>query len=299
MGGAMGRRYQEVYPSEPLDRSTGAVTPTAGQLLTLEYFEAPPGEMPAEVYAQHHVLLNLRDEPHRVENVRDGEHRDFVLHRNEIVVTPAGVRSGWRWHATSRVIVITLDPGALQRFALHELGVVMDRAQLQSLPQFEDEDICRAGELLLDALRSRAIGSDLMFESLARVFLIKLIQRYGEARETASAAGSGFTAEHFRRIVDHLSAHFAEDVAVEDLARLASLSPDHFSRLFRESIGETPHQFVLSFRVERAKEYLRDADRTLAQVAVLCGFSDQSHLTRVFKKKTGTTPSAFRAAASG
>lgn len=294
---AMERRYQEVYPSQPLESSEGAVTPTAAQLLTLEYFEAPPGEMPAEVFAQHHVLLNLKDEPHRVENVRDGEHRDFVFRKNEIVVTPAGVCSGWRWHETSRVLVITLEPDALQRFALHELGAVMDGAQLRNLPQFEDADICRAGELLLDALRNRALGSDLMFESLARVFLIKLIQRHGAPRE--ASGGSSFTAEHFQRVVDHLASHYASEVAVDDLARLASLSPDHFSRLFREAVGETPHQFVLSYRVERAKEFLRDPDRTLAQVAVLCGFSDQSHLTRVFKKKTGTTPSAFRAAAQG
>ncbi|MEM9381854.1 MAG: AraC family transcriptional regulator [Planctomycetota bacterium] len=291
----MERRYQEVYPSQPLARSTGAVSPSAAQLLTLEYFEAPPGEMPAEVYAQHHVLLNLNEHPHRVEHERDGETRDFVLSEHEIVVTPAGVRSGWRWHAPSRVIVITLEPDALRRFALHELGVVFGASQLVNQPAFRDEDICRAGELLLDALRTRAIGSDLLFESLARVFLIKLLQRYGAPREAES--GSGLTARHVQRIVDHLAEHHAREVGVDELARLASLSRDHFSRLFREAVGETPHQFVLTYRVERAKELLADEGLGLAQVAIRCGFSDQSHLSRVFKRKTGTTPSAFRAGA--
>ncbi|MEM1447770.1 MAG: AraC family transcriptional regulator [Planctomycetota bacterium] len=290
----MERRYQEVYPSQPLDRSTGAVSPTAAQLLTLEYFEAPPGEMPAEVYAQHHVLLNLNERRHRVEHECDGETRDFEIELHDVVVTPAGVRSGWRWHERSRVIVITLEPESLRRFALHELGVVFGGAQLVRRPAFQDEDLCRAGELLLDALRTRAIGSSLLFESLARVFLIKLLQRYGAPGENEAEAGAGLTARHVQKIVDHLAAHFASEVSVDDLARLVSLSKDHFARLFREAVGETPHQFVLSYRVERAKELLVDEGVGLAQVAIRCGFSDQSHFSRVFKRKTGTTPSAFR-----
>lgn len=68
----MPRRYQDVYPSSPLVRSNDRVRPLASELLALEYFEAEPGEMPTEVFAQHHILINLRDEPHRVENWRSG-----------------------------------------------------------------------------------------------------------------------------------------------------------------------------------------------------------------------------------
>lgn len=83
--------------------------PSAAELLSLEYFEADPASMPTQAFEQHHVLINLRDKPHRVENWRDGEHRDFIYRKYEIVVTPAGVQSGWRWHEKSRCIVITLD----------------------------------------------------------------------------------------------------------------------------------------------------------------------------------------------
>jgi AraC family transcriptional regulator len=287
-------RYQEIYPSAPLLESTGAVSATAASLLTLEYFEAPAAEMSERVFAQHHVLLNLRAEPHRVENTRDGVHREFTFRQYEIVVTPAGVRSGWRWHETSRVIVITLEPAALDRFALQELGVLLTGTQLQSLPQFHDEDICRAGELLLDALRTRAIGSDLMFESMARVFLIKLLQKYGERHDELSDARSSFTAEHYRRVLSYIEANVGADITVDDLAREVAISADHFGRLFRQVIGQTPHQFLMSYRVERARRLLTDAQRTLSEVALACGFADQAHFTRVFKQATSETPGTYR-----
>ena len=130
----MPNRYQDVYPSPPLLDSAQLARPCAADLLTLEYFEAAAAEMPATVYAQHHVLLNLREQPQRVENFRDGEPRDFVFQPGEIVVTPAGMRSGWRWYARSKVIVITLDPAKLERFAHTELGVLLTSKQLRDLP---------------------------------------------------------------------------------------------------------------------------------------------------------------------
>lgn len=85
--------YQNIYPCEPLIQSIDLVRPMAADLLTLEYFEAEPASMPTDKYEQHHLILNLREEPHRLENWRDGEHRDFIYHKNEIIVTPAGVKN--------------------------------------------------------------------------------------------------------------------------------------------------------------------------------------------------------------
>jgi AraC family transcriptional regulator len=286
-------RYQDIYPSPPLLRSVDRVRPSAADLLTLEYFEAEPASMPELVFDQHHVLLNLKKEPHRVENWRDGEHRDFIYRQNEIVVTPAGVRSGWRWHAKSKVIVITLDPAKFERFAQSELGLLLTTRQLRDLPQFLDEDIVSAGEMLLAALRNRAAGSAVMFESLARVFLIKLIQKYGLERADYEFSAS-FTARHYQRVLDHIAEHYGDELTVEDLARRAGLSEFHFSRLFKRTIGHSPHQFVLSYRVEQSARLLVDRDRPLADIALSCGFADQAHFARSFKKHTGSTPREYR-----
>ncbi|MEM9027373.1 MAG: AraC family transcriptional regulator [Pseudomonadota bacterium] len=288
-------RYQDIYPEPPLLESTRLVRTSASDLLTLEYFEAQPGTMPERVYAQHHILLNYRAEPHRVENWRDGEHRDFTYHKDEIVVTPAGIRSGWRWHAKSKVIVVTLEPDKLERFAQSELGLLLTTRQLQDLPQFTDADICQAGWLLKDALETRDVGSELMFESLARVFLIKLLQKYGDRDELPELA-KGFTSRHYKRVLDYVSENFGKSVTLDTLAKEAGLSPSHFSRLFKQTIGQSPMQFVLSYRVEQAKKMLADPNRALIDVALSCGFADQAHFSRVFKQSAGSTPKAWRTA---
>ena len=288
-------RYQDVYPTKALLESADRARPSAAELLTLEYFEADSGEMPEEVFSQHHVLLNLREEPHRVENWRDGEHRIFLFGAGEIVVTPAGVRSGWRWHGRSKVIVVTLDPDRFQRFAEHEAGVVLTGAQLQDRPHFSDPDLCDAAVQLRDALEHDDIGSSVIYESLARIFLVKLIRGYGH-RPEEPIENTGFSAKDYGRVLDYIERNYAQEIGVEDLAREAHLSPSHFSRLFKKSLDQSPHQFLMKYRVERAKDLLvREPDRPLAQVAVSTGFSDQAHFSRTFKRFTDTTPTAYRA----
>jgi AraC family transcriptional regulator len=288
--------YQDVYPSEALLRSFDVVRPRAAELLNLEFFEAEPAGMPTAVFDQHHLLLNLREEPHRVENWRDGVHRDFTYRLHEIVLTPAGVRSGWYWHARSKVIVITIDPLRLERFARSELGLILTDRQVKDVPQAVDADLCHAGTMLLDALRLRGMGSEVMYESLARVFLVKLLQGYGEERHASLEFSRGFTARHCKRVLDHVEANFSQPVTIENLASVAGMSPAHFSRLFKEVLGDSPYQFVMDYRVEQAKRMLADRERPLIDIALSCGFSDQPHLNRIFKRLTGQTPKEYRAA---
>ncbi|MBL0924002.1 MAG: helix-turn-helix transcriptional regulator [Sphingomonadaceae bacterium] len=287
--------YQDIYPSEALLRSFDVVRPRAGDLLNLEYFEAEPADMPTLVFDQHHILLNLNPQPHDVENWRDGAHRKFTFRQNEVVITPAGMESGWRWHARSKVIVVTILPDRLARFAESELAIILTEKQLRDVPQVEDADLVQAAEMVLTGLRAGGAGSNVMFDALARVFLVKLIERYGEERTEALAFTASFTAQHYKRVLDHVARHFGSQLTIEDMAREAGLSTAHFSRLFRQVIGETPYQYLMDYRVEQAKKMLGEAGRPLIDIALACGFSDQPHFTRVFKRLTGKTPKEWRA----
>lgn len=289
----MPNRYQDVYPSPPQVKSEDLECPKAAELLSLEFFEAPPGEMPYRLFAQHHILINLREVPHRVENWRDGEHRDFTFYQNEIIVTPAGVKSGWKWHARSKVIVITLEPEKFERFAQSELGVLLTETQLKNIPQFIDEDITQAGRMLLDAMNA-GIGSAVMFESLARVFLAKLILKYGVTHDEQYAFSRSFTSAHYKKVFDYVARNFGKSIQVEDLAAQAGISTYHFSRLFKQAIGKSPHQFVISYRVEQAKKMLTSKEATMIDIAHSCGFSDQAHFSRIFKQVEGVSPKVWR-----
>jgi AraC family transcriptional regulator len=85
-------------------------------------------------------------------------------------------------------------------------------------------------------------------------------------------------------------------VQLKEVARECRLSVSHFSRAFRRSMGAAPHNWLLARRVEAAEEKLRDDRLTLLDVALACGFADQSHLTRVFTRMVGVSPGAWRRA---
>ena len=83
-------------------------------------------------------------------------------------------------------------------------------------------------------------------------------------------------------------------IKLADLAQLLDMSPFHFSRLFKRSIGMTPHQYLSQQRVERAKQLLKKSDRLIIDIALECGFSSHSHLSKQFRQITGITPKAYR-----
>ncbi|MEM9551429.1 MAG: AraC family transcriptional regulator [Pseudomonadota bacterium] len=292
----MPQKYADIYPSEPLLNSDATERPSAAALMSVRYFRADPDRMPEAVFAEHHVLLNLQEKSHRVQNWRDGTLRDFTFHKDEIVVTPAGIRSGWRWFERSDVIVVTLDPAKVERFAQTELGILLDPQQLSDLPQFQDPDLCAAGIILRDALEDDDISSAVMFEAMSRVFLVKLLQRYGKRRADEVELSARFTSKHYQSVLRYVQDRLDQTITVDELATEAGMSPSHFARVFKETLGTTPMQFVMAYRIEQSMKMMGDGARPLGEIALACGFSDQAHFTRSFKQLAGQTPRAYRAA---
>ncbi|PQO44146.1 helix-turn-helix domain-containing protein [Blastopirellula marina] len=99
------------------------------------------------------------------------------------------------------------------------------------------------------------------------------------------------------RTLDYMQANLARDISRDDLAEVAGINPCHFTRLFRQTMGQTPSNYLTRLRVDQAKRLLRHGDsvRTLDEIAAQCGFYNQSHLGREFRRLVGTTPNLFRA----
>ena len=104
-------------------------------------------------------------------------------------------------------------------------------------------------------------------------------------------------ARHLLRAKDLADARYAEPLDVDDLARAAGLSRAHFSREFRRAFGDSPHQYLLTRRLERAASLLRTTDRSVADVCFSVGLQSVGSFTTSFKRAYGTTPTAYRSAA--
>lgn len=133
-------------------------------------------------------------------------------------------------------------------------------------------------------------STNLEKQSLLLDFLTNLIFRFAENRPSMPVFGSEHQAA--KLAFDYLSEYFAENISLENLARVANLSPFHFNRVFSAHYGVPPHVFQTQLRVFRAKKLLREG-LLISQVALQTGFADQSHLNRHFKRLTAVTPGQF------
>ena len=105
--------------------------------------------------------------------------------------------------------------------------------------------------------------------------------------------------QRLARVLDYMSAHLAEPLTLEALAAEAAISKFHFARLFRESVGATPHAFLVQLRMEAARRMLTTTDLTVASIAVNCGFVGPAHFGTAFTRRYGLSPKAFRVMARG
>ncbi|HTC08754.1 MAG TPA: helix-turn-helix domain-containing protein [Acetobacteraceae bacterium] len=112
--------------------------------------------------------------------------------------------------------------------------------------------------------------------------------------EAATPARGGVSPGAMRRLHEYVEAHLGEHIDLGVLAGIAGLSVFHFAREFKQSTGVTPHHYLVRKRVERARHMLAGTDFSLSEIALAAGFSDQSHLTRHFRRMLGTTPGEFR-----
>ena len=125
---------------------------------------------------------------------------------------------------------------------------------------------------------------------------IHVAQTYAGMRPLSPPIRGGLAAWQVKRAKEILSANLDGRVPLKEVARACGLSVSYFSRAFRRSVGVTPHNWLLTLRVEVAKQKLREGRLSLRDVALACGFADQSHLTQVFTRFVGVSPGAWRRA---
>jgi transcriptional regulator GlxA family with amidase domain len=129
---------------------------------------------------------------------------------------------------------------------------------------------------------------------VALAFHAHAMHVYGGIPTGPGSVRSGLAPWQLRRTYNFIEAHLDGDPSISDLAKECGLSASHFARAFRQSCGVSPHRWLLRRRVERAKRLLLEGEQGLAQIALACGFVDQSHLTRVFARSEGHTPAKWR-----
>ena len=134
----------------------------------------------------------------------------------------------------------------------------------------------------------------LFMDSVEQAMAVTLVEGHAVRHRPVQIYRGGLGSARLRRIRELVHAKMGDDLSLDEMAESIGLSTAHFARMFRKSTGETPHQFVLRQRVERAKAMLRVPDARVLDVAVACGFTTQQHFAQVFRDVCGVSPTQYR-----
>lgn len=219
---------------------------------------------------------------------RDRERRNI----GDIAVIPAGMIHRCSWDTSVQFGILAIEPTFLKQIG--QDWVNSDCIEL--VPRFANQsDPLLQGifSTLKEEIESSGMGGHLLLDSLKTALAIHLLRKYCTTRPRLSDYGDGLSQSSLQQVIAYINAHLDRDLKLVELATIAQLSPYHFLRLFKQSMGTTPHQYILQCRIEKTKQLLRHSTLSLAEIAARVGFSDQSHLTRYFKRVVGVTPKQF------
>lgn len=199
---------------------------------------------------------------------------------------PAGLRT-WS-HVPQATHLRHLDLHFDPNLLLGRFSGELDPARLlQPQLMFEDAGLLALAQMLADECGETGLH-DLYGEGLALALLARLFQVPRIVPRANQLSG-----HRLRQAMDFIEANCLRKIRLAELADLAGLSQSYFSSAFKASTGIAPHQWQTRARVERVKRMLQTPGATLTEVAIASGFSDQAHMTRIFKRYAGMTPAAW------
>ncbi|WP_156120376.1 AraC family transcriptional regulator [Neosynechococcus sphagnicola] len=276
-----------VYSRQPLLISQTA----AWRSIQVAHYLHPPWETPQYFALAHLIQVHLGKPVNMLLNL-SGNCHDLQLTAGDISIYTAGSLIQSRWDQVAEFINLYIHPDFFQRLSAASLSP--DQARLLQKPQVRDPLIQQIGQVLKTELETNGLMNRFYAESLATALVAHLLRRYMLLPPTLRQHGDGLPEYCLQQVMDHVHAHLAEDLSLDELAAIAQISPYYFARLFKQSIGVSPHQYVIQRRIERAKQLLQDDQIAIADVALQCGFPSHSHFTKLFQHQTGMTPKRYR-----
>jgi AraC family transcriptional regulator len=217
--------------------------------------------------------------------------RDREIQAGESHLLTFGELNTPRWHRTFEEMSIILEPQYVADVV--QDGLPAQRIEFVSQRSVADPSIAWCARTFHSELTADVPNGLLYVDTVTIGLILHLLATYGVAKPKVIAPRGKLNSFQLRAVVEFIHSNLADDVSLTALAEQAHISPFHFARLFRRTVGLPPHQFVSRLRVQRAIGFLRRGRMPLAEIAIACGFHDQPHLIHAFRTVTGTTPTQY------
>jgi AraC family transcriptional regulator len=255
--------------------------------------EAPAFEFDLPTLTHHRLFLFARP-PDDLHLRYDDVERHVPPPAGSIMLLPAGSAARVCSSGCKDELHVFLEPELVARVAAEAFD--LDPARL-TVPPLDALDLppLRAALGAVSAELTADAGGPLAAESLANVLAVHVIRHVLAPRQPARRRKGTLPRAKLRAVVEYIEEHLDDSPTLEQIAAVARLTPTYFVGQFKGATGLPPHQYVITRRVERAKQLLQTGnDFSLVEVAAHAGFSDQSQFTHHFKRIVGVTPGLFR-----
>jgi AraC family transcriptional regulator len=259
--------------------------------IRLEHFRFRAGVLPEHTHKEHLVLLPLSERCNGELRTANGFHVRAQA-RGSACIIPSGHPLTASLEGEAEHLAIYLEPSLVLRAA--EDGRAPAGVEVVERCSLSDPVISHVGMALLSELNSEGLSGRLYAESLANVLAVHLLRHYTAEDARAQKFMGGLSGQKLKLVTAFIGDNYERDLSLTELAHVAGMSTFHFAREFKRATGTTPHQYLIKFRVERAKALLAESRMPLVEVGFRSGFSHQSHFSRLFRRLTGTTPLSYR-----
>jgi AraC family transcriptional regulator len=260
--------------------------------LQFSYSRQPAFYMPAHTPSNHILCINT-GEPITLERTVDGQAQIVdCLPTGDISLYPAHLRKSFQSYQEAEAIHLFLAPSLLERTKA-ELGLKDGTLLEPKLSSGVDPLIQQIALALKTSLEIDGTTTALYADAMANALSVHLFTRYSTHKSTVKCPQGGLPKQKLKQVLDHIQDALDREVNLAELAKLVQLSPYHFSRLFKQSLGISPHPYHIRCRIDRAKQLLVDRRISLSEIAISVGFCSQGHLNYHFKRYVGITPMAF------
>lgn len=263
------------------------------QHLIVEQFQHPAGEGRTYYSNEHTICVSLAPRPVRLFQTQGDRSKTGAYMQGDCCITPAGIPFFARWESEDRFIQIRLASQFLQDVA--QETIEKSDLTLMSEMHTRDRQLQAIAVMLLHELQQDHLGSGLYIESLANLLAVHLLRNYSTVQPRLPLYQGGLSDRQIMQVVEYIQAYLNQNIQLKDLAQMLNLSQFHFSRLFKQSLGITPYQYLMQQRVEKAQQLLKQTNDSITNIALECGFSSHSHFSLQFRQITGIAPKVYRA----
>lgn len=262
------------------------------QNVQVQMHSQPAWECPEHVFQQHVVSLHHFPARARSERSFAGRKQSEWLAEGNIVIMPANVPHKDSWDKPGRFTLLIIEPARLAGI----LEPSTDPARIEIVPRFAMRDglIQHLAACLEADLRAGGCGTHLYHEWLGAALAAHLLRHHSSVSVAEQAIPA--SRREIARAVEFIRDNLHRNLRLHEIAGIANLSEYHFARMFKQTMGMAPHQFLIECRIQEAQKLLRNFELTADEIAFRVGFANSSHFTSHFKKATGTTPNLYRRA---